>query len=256
MPEPADETYAALVTLSAADAEPQTLYPAIPDRHTNRGRYHDGPAPAGLEEALRELIVEPQVHLTFIGGADQKKLFRDSTVEATRAIVGDDEMNTASHSWWRQTCDDIDEHRDGLTMDATGQGSTTRFFGKVLSAPDADTAGDYWISMTENAQATAGAYVVLSTPDRYDRTEQLACGRAYQRLHLWAVSQGLAMQPLNQMAERQDREHELGLEPHFATILEQLVDSTTAGAQMLFRIGYPWDEPFMSPRRPVEWVTV
>jgi hypothetical protein len=33
----------------------------------------------------------------------------------------------------------------------------------------------------------------------------------YQRMHLWATSYGLAMQPMNQVTERADREVNLGI---------------------------------------------
>lgn len=256
LPDTADETRAATVKLAEAPLASQALYPFIPYRHTNRGRYLNEAAPEGLEATLRALILEPEVQMTFLGSEEQKRLFREGTLEATREIVADVEMNAASHSWWRQSCKDIDEHRDGQTLDTTGQDSTTRFLGKIVSAPDAKAAGQYWIEMTKGVQATAAAYVILSTPHRYDRAEQLACGRVFQRLHLWTASKQLAVQPVNQMAERQDREHLLGLEPRFTRTLQQLIGSTDAGAQMLFRIGYPWDSAFKSPRRPIEWVTL
>jgi nitroreductase len=255
LPDAADETHAALVSLSPAAAEPSDLYPMVPARRTNRGRYLDDGPPPGLRDALRALIAEPEVQLTFLAGAEEKRAFADGTIEATKVIVDDPEMNGASHAWWRQDCEAINKHRDGLTIDATGQDSTIRFLAKVGGTPDADKAGQYWLDMTRQIQTTSSAYCILSTPNRYARVEQMACGRAFQRLHLWATGQGLAIQPLNQMAELQDREHQHNLEPKFTSRLETLVGSPNLGAQMLFRIGYPWDKAFHSPRRPIEWVT-
>jgi hypothetical protein len=62
------------------------------------------------------------------------------------------------------------------------------------------------------------------------------------------------MQPLNQLAERQDREQALRLEPRFTQTLQELMGGTGRRAQMLFRIGYPADHAFASPRRPFGWV--
>ena len=45
---------------------------------------------------------------------------------------------------------------------------------------------------------------------------------------------------------------ELGLEPEFESRLAALADGH---AQMLFRVGYAWDEAFASPRRPIDWVS-
>ena len=86
------------------------------------------------------------------------------------------------------------------------------------------------------------------------REEQLQVGRAFQHLQLWAASEGLAMQPLNQLAERQDREQTQALKPVFSRALEELLGARDRRAQMLFRIGYPVDEALASPRRPLAWV--
>jgi len=71
---------------------------------------------------------------------------------------------------------------------------------------------------------------------------------------LWAVNEGLSLQPLNQMAERQDREQVLGLPPQSTTVLNSLIGVPGRRAQMLFRVGYPWDAAPASPRRPLPWV--
>jgi hypothetical protein len=76
----------------------------------------------------------------------------------------------------------------------------------------------------------------------------------FQRLQLWATSQDLAMQPLNQMTEMQDREETNGLAPTFTNTLATLLGVPDRRAQMLFRIGYPWNAALQSPRRPLEWV--
>ncbi|MCB9613074.1 MAG: hypothetical protein H6722_11530 [Sandaracinus sp.] len=253
MPDPDDETHVARVVLSEGAARSSALADAIPFRHTNRGPYLDAPPPPSLEPTLRDVVRSDEATLVFLADAEAKATFRRQTVEATRAIVGDDEMNEASHAWYRHSRAAIVEHRDGTTLDATGNGSAIRFLGKTSARPSAAKAGGYWLDSTRGPQTTAAAYVILSTADRSDRTQQLRCGRAFQRIHLWAAAEGWALQPLNQMAERQDREQVLGLEPTFTQALRAL--SGGDGAQMLFRIGVPWEDAGPSPRRPLEWVT-
>jgi hypothetical protein len=124
----------------------------------------------------------------------------------------------------------------------------------MVSRPDAATAGAYWLAMTRGPQATASAYVLLSTADRNDRAAQVRVGRIFQRIHLWATAEGLALQPLNQMTERQDREEALGLAPRFSATLATLTGRARSGVQMCFRVGVPWDEALESPRRPLAWV--
>lgn len=231
----------------------ERLYRAIPDRHTNRNAYAEGDAPAGLLEALAALIDDARVTLTMLDQPADRRRFRSETIAATQAIVDDREMNDDNHRWFRTSKADIERHRDGPTIDASGNGAATRFFGKLLGDLDAETSGAYWLDLTRAQHTTGAAFVILSTAIRDDRLQQLACGRIYQRTHLWATDAGLAMQPLNQLAERMDREQALGLSPRFTDSLVALAGSD--GPQMLFRIGYAWDAAFASPRRPVGWVT-
>lgn len=235
-------------------SEKQALFNAIPARHTNRGLYFDGDSPTGLSEAIMDLIDEDDVELTLLLDDSSKRQFRQGTINATIAINHDGKMSRASHAWWRQTHEEIEKFRDGLTIDASGLGSTTRFLGKSVGKPTAEEAGDYWLENTRNTQLTGFGFGVLSTTDRNSREQQLRAGRIWQRIHLWLTSQNLAAQPLNQMAERQDREEQLGLAPEYSNLLASLTKQKTSTAQMLFRFGVAWDTALKSPRRPVDWV--
>jgi len=46
-------------------------------------------------------------------------------------------------------------------------------------------------------------------------------------MHLWATSNGLAMQPMNQMTERADREMSLVIEQTFGNALRELTANPT-----------------------------
>ncbi|MCA9631718.1 MAG: hypothetical protein KC766_28875 [Myxococcales bacterium] len=255
LPDSATPSWVADVTLteSASASTSDALYGAISRRHTNRGAYLDARPPAALEQALRDQLEDASVELHFLSGARARD-FRAGTIDATAAIVDDAGMLDAGHAWWRQTKREIEEQRDGLTLDASGLGALTRFLGKSTGRPSARTAGEYWLEGTRGDQTTGFAFCMLSTADRSSRAEQLLVGRAYQRLHLWATSQNLAFQPLNQMAERQDREETLGLASDFGDRLAKLSGQSRSGAQMLFRVGVPWDRALKSPRRPLAWV--
>ncbi len=248
-----DADHVASVDLNTGGPGQHALFDAIPNRHTNRGPYLEGDAP-GLVSALRGLADDPAVtFIAFESEADRSQ-FREATIAATRAIVGDREMSEASHAWYRHTEEDIAKHKDGLTLDATGQDATIRTLGKMASRPDAETAGDFWLAATESRQTTASAFVILATQERLDVTELLRVGRVYQRLHLWATLNGVAMQPLNQLAECVDRELSEQREPEFTELAQQLMGRNDVHAQMLFRVGYAWDDAFASPRRPASEV--
>lgn len=251
-PEPASPSLMARLTLTTEAGE-EPLFPALAKRHSNRGQYADVPAPEGLEAGLRALVEAP-VRLHWLAAAEQRAQFRTQTIAATQAIIGDPEMSEASYAWYRQSHEELTASRDGVTLDASGNGAATRTAGKVLARSSRAEADQYWLAGTVNRQTTGSAFVILSSPADYTTTDLLSVGRTYQRLHLWATTQGLAMQPLNQLAERQDREVTQGLEPRFGTALDSLMGETGRRAQMLFRIGYAWDQAYASPRRPLAWV--
>ena len=92
--------------------------------------------------------------------------------------------------------DEIERWRDGLTLDATGQGAAIRVLGKVTGRPDAETAGRYWLAATEGDQTTGSAFCILATAAPGSRAGQLLAGMAFQRLQLWAGGVGLAIQVL------------------------------------------------------------
>ena len=254
MPDPSDETHVAHVALTEAAPEPSALFDAIPLRHTNRGPYEEGVAlPRAFREALLSSVEgETRAHL-WEDDATMAEI-RERCVAATEAIVADQEMNEASHAWWRQDPEDIEAYRTGLTMDATGSSGCTRAMGKHLANPDADRAGAYWVKATDGRQGTASAWVLLATPLLEDRVQQLEVGRSYQRMHLLAESEGYAMQPLNQALERRDRERFDGREGAFGPWLGSL--SPGEEAQMLFRVGIARRSALPSPRAPLDWVEI
>ena len=75
--------------------------------------------------------------------------------------------------------------------------------------------------------ATAAAFGIIAVRDVLDNIQRLEGGMFYQRMHLWATLKGLAMQPMNQMTERADREVSLGIEQTFGNALKELIASPT-----------------------------
>lgn len=248
VPDAGDTTLVARIQLTPATPRDSELYDAIPIRHTNRGPYADLSV-AGIEELLRAEMTSEELSLTFYEHEDEKQRIRTGIVDATVALLADEEMSEDSHRWYRHTAEEIEVHRDGTTLDATGNGATLRHFGKITARPSAERAGDYWLANIKKNQLSGAAFVILASSERNDRRQQLEIGRVYQRMHLRATSVGLAMQPHNQMPERQDREEVLAIAPEFGSRLAELVTPAEYGVQMIFRIGVAWDEAFASPRR-------
>jgi hypothetical protein len=75
-------------------------------------------------------------------------------------------------------------------------------------------------------------------------------------MQLWTTSKGLAMQPMNQVVERADREQASGLAPVFTEGVVAMIPEAGWHAVMPFRIGYPTVDALENPRRPAEDVVV
>jgi hypothetical protein len=228
------------------------LFPAITRRHTNRGPYRaDRSLPDGsLAEAAALLGSLPLVELSWLQGAD-RDAFGALVVKATEAVIADREQSAEINQWWRATRADIDRHRDGMTLDAQGLPPVTAFVAKVLPPTSQAQNDASWLASTAQVHvATAAAYGLLSVEDPGSTDARIQVGRAFQRLHLWATAQGLAMQPLNQVTERINRERSLGETPAFEG---PLADLTPLGRTTVFafRIGEPTVQGGRSPRRPL-----
>jgi hypothetical protein len=101
---------------------------------------------------------------------------------------------------------------------------------------------------------SAAAFGILAVKSGSDNVQRLNCGRVWERIHLWGTAQGLALQPLNQMCERVDREVQLGSEPVIGSAVKALLDNDTWQALMPFRLGYPTGKVNASPRRSLDRV--
>jgi hypothetical protein len=97
---------------------------------------------------------------------------------------------------------------------------------------------------------------MLLVRDAADNSNRVQSGRLWQRMHLWAQTKGIAMQPLNQMPERGDRERSLRIEPRFDNALKEFAGDSGWEVLMPFRLGYPTVAAWPSPRRSIDEVIV
>jgi len=114
-----------------------------------------------------------------------------------------------------------------------------------------------WLDTTRHPQlSTASAFGIIVARSPRNTRQWLEAGRLWQRMQLWATTEGLAMQPLNQTVERAEREQTAGLAPTITNGLTTLLGSSAWHAVMPFRIGYPTSDGLKSPRRPAGDVIV
>lgn len=259
MPEAMDQAYVAHVALTPTSPGRSPLYDAIPHRHTNRAPYDtQRPVSAQLLQSLSgTLRTVPGTKLKWFLTAPDRNWIGNLTVEATKAIVDDDAMSRDSNRWYRSSWADTQQKQDGITIDAQGLSTFLTVLAKMAPPVSRSQADSFWVQTTRDHQvATAGAYGLISVDDFSNKVNLLEAGRAWQQLHLAGTAQGLAMQPLNQIIERTDREVQVGMAPRFGGDLQKLVSEEPWRGVFLFRLGYPLQAGLPSPRRSVEEVTL
>lgn len=256
-PDLADPTYVARIDLAPAAVAGSALFDAIPDRHTNHAAFEDTAMAAETLAAMAGLNDAADVAVVWLTLPEAKRGFSELTIAATEAFIADTEQSVDSFAWWRGDWDELQRRKDGITLDAAGLPSLTRALGKIM--PDISRASfdDSWLKNTKDPQlSTAAAFGVIVARDHESGSQRLEAGRLYQRLHLWATVEGLAMQPINQTVERRDRELEAGLSSEIGPALAELLAEPGWQAVMPFRIGYPKETALKSPRRPAEDVVL
>ena len=259
LPDAGNPAHAARVALTPAPAADSELFEAIPARHTDRGAY-DRARPV-LPETLATLAGLgpdlPEVGVFWFTTEPDRRRVGELIVAAAKAIIADHQQSSDSAKWFRSSWREIQELRDGTTLDAQSLPAFIDVMAKILPPPSQEQGDQAWLEATrERHVATAAAFGLLVVPDARDNVWRIRGGRLWQRMHLWATTQGLSMQPLNQMSERADRERMLSIEPRFGGALKQLVATPGLEALMPFRLGYPMTKARASPRRDVTAVLV
>jgi hypothetical protein len=250
---------APIASLDLAPGRPtiSALYRAIPDRHTDRGAYRAGRRlESDVPAAMDALGTEQDVRVHWLLNDAQRTEFSELTVAATEAFSADRQQSIDDYAWYRATWEQLQHHRDGITIDASGLPPLMRSLGKVIPASRSSNDG-YWLAGTRDRQLpTASGFGLLLVKDAADVAQRLNAGRFYQRLQLWATTRGLAMQPLNQTVERAERERSTTGPGSISQGLAALIAEPSWQLVMPFRIGYPTGSAPASPRRAVRDVLV
>ena len=247
---------AARVTLAPAPPTRDTLFDAIPYRHTNRGPYYsDQPISGERLKRLAALVASDAVRVAFVEDASARGELAALIVEATERIIGDPQMSADSARWFRTGRRDIETHRDGVTIDTAGLSPLMTATAKFMPDTDANSADRYWLAMTKDTQlSTAPILGVILVRDRLDMRNAIAAGRGWQRLHLGATAEGLAAQPLNQPVECIDRSAMIGKSDSFGPAIVKLAAAPGWEPTFVFRLGVAERPANRSPRRALSEV--
>lgn len=255
LPEAANPAHVARIQLTSRDGRASSLYEQIPRRHSNRGpfdRTRDlSPGDlqqlaVGLERASNEARI-----VWFVTPSD-RRMVGDLLIEATQAFIADEAQSRASYAGLRSGPRDIALQKDGITLDAQGLSTPLTALVKLLPTSSRSAGDAFWLATTRDTHvATAAAFGMVVVKDPSDRAQRLVGGRLLQRIHLAATQRGIALQHMNQLTERADRERSLGIAPRFGDALRALVRAPWSSLST-FRLGYPLRVANASPRRSVE----
>jgi hypothetical protein len=250
--------HVASIALFPGGPEPASaLYDVIGSRHSNRGPYRPVPVdPRLLGDLGAQASGLPGLEVRWFTTVSQRAAMGVLMIDAARAIVGDRQQSADGFAWFRATEDAIEAHRDGLTVWGQDLPGLVTSAAMLLPASNRSAGDQVWLDQTRTVHArTAAAYGVITAGDPADSRTRLLGGRLLQRVHLAATARGLALQHMNQITERIDREASLGAAPAFASRFAALLATPGRGPLASFRIGYPARAPRLSPRRPVPWVS-
>lgn len=256
-PDPDDRSHLARVALGRGRPASSPLYDAIGSRHSDRGPYQVRPIPSDTLAALAAHAEDlPDVGVRWFVDPAEKTALSGLLIEATLAIIGDQDQSKEGFSWFRNSRDDIDLHRDGLTLDGQGLDSVTLALAKLLPATSRASGDEFWLTQTRTVHtATAAAFGVITVADPDDVSQRLTGGRLLQRIHLAATAENIALQHMNQVTERIDRDRQQQRDGEFDSRLQQLIGRPGRQGLVTFRIGYPVRTARRSPRRALTSVT-
>ena len=235
------------------------LYNAIPRRHTNRGPFDPHkPILPDLIQALSNLPGDQtDVKLfLFTAEADRKKIAEISSAANTE-IYADADVRRGSERWVRTKWSSVQEHRDGLTIDAFGLPPVADAVAKMMTPKMLRWAASHsgkngYLDLMLSAPLIG----FIAVRDRYAQEQCLQAGRIWQRAHLSATSRGLAARPCNEAVEMVDHERALGRAASRAALLNNITGDAMWQPTFVFYMGYPTLSARASPRRPVEAVLV
>jgi len=235
--------FARVQMLPDVGAAPDPLFKQVLARRTDRRAYDPARAIAPADVLrLRAAVDGLPLRLGLAGAADTLAAER-GRLDSIRAIAREAwriELSTEapmmeSMRVLRVGSAEIDQHRDGITIDSpllVALAKTGLFDRSTFPAPDSSaTRGQ--IQDFDAITASTPAYLWLVSEGN-QRSQQIAAGRAYARINLAATAAGLALHPNEQALQ----EFDAVAAPYRA--IHALLDAPQPGhtVQMLARLGY------------------
>ncbi|WP_394844911.1 hypothetical protein LZC95_48680 [Pendulispora brunnea] len=165
------------------------------------------------------------------------------TIEANRIQAYRDDAQAELVRWIRWSNDEVEQHRDGLTLPALEVTGLTGWFARTFLSKESQlsqSSRERAVNIARDLVPNSGGWIVLGSKDD-GVAELIDAGRRFQRLFLQVRERGIGLHPMSQALE----------EGRFREEIAARIGVPTP--QFLLRIGYcgSYDNP-VSPRRPIE----
>jgi hypothetical protein len=250
----------ATVRCTPASLPANPLYPALPNRHTNRTPYGLRALPASFQRELLAMPPSlPNTKLLLITAKDQRRSIVDLVSQCNKTVYADKFVVEGTVPWERVfKWNDVEQHRDGITLEDYGVPTSIAALLYCLPTPVEIAV------ITRMAKGAFGAYPkqltaspmfgIIAVRDRYSLNQCLQAGRLWERAHLLATSRGIAARPINEAIELIDVENAEGRPRVTEPKLAALIGDTSWQPTFMFRMGYAARSGSASPRRDLAQV--
>jgi len=223
------------------------LFAHILDRHTNREPYDTGRTIGdALLGRLAAMAPGPVEVGTTNGGAVLAGL-RNLTREAMQTEIRNPEAFQESIDLMRIGRAQIEANPDGIALGGPFLESLSLLgilTHKSLANPQSQSF-QIGLDMAAAAANSAMGFLWINTSEN-DRKAQIDTGRAYMRIALHAMVEGLSLQPMSQALQEYP-----AMAPYFKRAHDMLTSQGQPHTQMLVRLGFA-NKSGLSPRWPLE----
>jgi hypothetical protein len=183
---------------------------------------------------------------------ERPQQIRELMIAGAEAVVADRQQNDDSAKWFRPTSAAIALQRDGTTIEAQGLSPLMTALAKLMPFPSDSFDNQVFLKNTREVYCGPGAvFATIAAKEPKSKWARVRVGRLWQRMHLWATARGIAMQPINQIHERIDREATSPVPSTFTRELQNLMREPEWHGIFSFRMGYAERPALPSPRRDV-----
>jgi len=250
----------AQIAWSAGPAQASELYNAIPHRRTNRSPYEPRPLPVVFVDEIGHMADnEPDVKIHVLTANADRNRIVELILKANDVVYSDPIVDQASQRWMRPEWSAVQEHRDGLITDESGQPPLTIAALKAMSPSCRQFAFKHGLLRTTSYATflrSIPLFGTIAVRDRYDRAQCLAAGRVWQRIHLLTTARALAGRPANELVELVDHQKLRNQEPTAIADLVGLIGDQNWEPTFMFCLGNAIRQVPPSPRRPLKDVLI